>query len=249
MFFSLHISHPMVVPLEFRGSSNHDLISFSFLFSILHITNPIATISWFYFVGVGGVYWCFFPFMSPNCINFMVPFRGPLLELLLFSKFSISSSWNNFMLPLGVHLWLFFLGFILHPICNNSTVPFGVHGWCHLFSLFPIWPNCNNFMDPLGVLRWWFFFLFPFSILHFTHLQQFQWAFVEGKEQKSITDQIRLFYDEIWTPLAMRTVLTCSHEDQTTVFAFTYSCYDCYCLPILTVTSTVHLQEIMQLWF
>jgi hypothetical protein len=41
------------------------------------------------------------------------------------------------------------------------------------------------------------------------------------KNKKSITDQIRLFYDEIWTPLAMRTVLTCSHEDQTTVFAFT----------------------------
>jgi hypothetical protein len=40
VFFSLHISHhPMVVPLEFGGSSNHDLISFSFLISILHLTS------------------------------------------------------------------------------------------------------------------------------------------------------------------------------------------------------------------
>jgi hypothetical protein len=79
-------------------------------------------------------------------------------------------------------------------------------------------------MDPLGISPLMIFFFFPpFSIPHFTHLQQFQWAFCGRKRTKvDITDQIRLFYDEIWTPLAMRTELTCSHEDMKTRLLFSH---------------------------
>ncbi len=155
----------------------------------------------------------------------MVPFGGPpLLELFFFfSKFSISSSWNDFMLPLGVHLWLFFFGSILHPIATTSQFHLGSMD-AFYFPIFPIWPNCNNSMDPLGISPLMIFFFFPpFSIPHFTHLQQFQWAFCGRKRTKvDITDQIRLFYDEIWTPLAMRTELTCSHEDMKTRLLFSH---------------------------
>jgi hypothetical protein len=115
----------------------------------------------------------------------------------------------------------FVFGSILHPIATISRFHLGSMN-AFYFPILPIWPNCNNFMDPLGVLRWWFF---PFCLVPFSisptcnNFDGHLWK--EKKNKKSITDQIRLFYDEIRTPLAMRTVLTCSHEDQTTVFAFT----------------------------
>ncbi len=195
--------------------------------------------------GGGFVYWCLFPFMSPNCIKFMVPFGGPpLLELFYFSP--------NFPFhPVGtiscIH-WGFiydtFFWFHSPPNCNNFTVPFGVHG-CLLFSHSPHLAQLQQVHGSVRRPPLMIFFFLSCSILHFTNLQQFRWAFVEGKEQKvdNRSDQVILWWDSDTSCNAHSTDMQSWRPDS--CFRI-YSCYDY--LPILTVTSTVHLQEIMQLW-
>ncbi len=153
-------------------------------------------------------------------------------------KFSHFIQLEHIHASIGGSFMTVFFEFHSPPNCNNFTVPFGIHG-CLLFS--PISP-----FGPIATISWIRytssiddFFLFFFFHSRFHPLATISMGNCGRKRTKvDITDQIRLFYDEIWTPLAMRTVLTCSHEDQTTVFAFTYSCYDYYSSPILTVTST-----------
>jgi hypothetical protein len=235
----------MVVPLEFGGSSNHDLISFSFLFSILHLT-PLQQFHGSTWGGRRGSIFCLFPFMLPNCIKFFVPFGGPpLLELFFF--------FPNFPFhPVGTiscFHWGFiydsFFGFHSPPNCNNFMLPFGGSMDAFYFPNLPIWPNCNNFMDPLGVLRWW---LFSFFFFHssFHPLPTISMGICGRKRTKvdNRSDRVILWWDLDTSCNAHSTDMQSWRPD----YCFRiYSCYDY--LPILTVTSTVHLQEIMQLWF
>jgi hypothetical protein len=129
----------------------------------------------------------------------MVPFGGSSsLELFLFSpQIFRFIQLEQFHASIGGSFMTFFLvGFHSPPNCNNFMLPFG--GPYMDAFYFPILrlAQLQQFHGSVRrtPLMIFFFFFFPFPILHFTHLQQFQWAFVEEKEQKvdNRSDQVIL---------------------------------------------------------